>query len=85
MVTYTSTLPQSTLDRLNKLASEINIPKNKLIRKALDSYLVELDKALMRKSFAEYQGDQELLKIAEEGMAEYAAQLNIEDEARLVG
>jgi predicted DNA-binding protein len=82
MVTYTSTLPQSTLDRLNKLASEINIPKNKLIRRALDSYLVELDKALMRKSFAEYQSDQELLKIAEEGMAEYAAQLNIEDEAR---
>jgi hypothetical protein len=82
MTTYTSSLPKTTLENLAKFANELKIPKNLIIQRALDAYLKELDKALMRKSFAQYADDKELLLIAEEGLSDYIAELKLEDEAR---
>ncbi len=75
MLTYTTALSSATLDNLTKLANELDVPKNLIIQQALDAYLKELDKALMRKSLTQYADDKELLLIAEEGLSEYITEL----------
>ena len=68
-------------DRLSAVAKELRLPKNAIIAKALDIYLTELDKAAFAASFRKSSGDQDLLAIAEEGMADYVQQLITADEA----
>lgn len=81
MGTYTSSLTNTLLQRLNQVAKEIGLPKNKIIEKALHIYLTELDKAAFAASFRNAKEDTDLLSIAEEGMADYIAQLKNWDEA----
>ncbi len=80
MATYTSTLPDDLLVRLSELAREYGLPKNKLIERALDLYLRELDKAAFAKSFQKACGDEDLHSIAEEGMADYYKHLMVLEE-----
>ena len=80
MVTYTSTLPDDLLEKLRKIAGELNLPKNKIIEQALELYLTEIDKAAFAASFKKAQKDQELLRIAEEGIHDYYKQLEHWDE-----
>lgn len=80
MITYTSTLPAELLEKLKKIATEMNLPKNKIIEQALDLYLTEIDKAAFATSFKNAQKDQDLLKIAEEGIQDYYKQLEDWDE-----
>jgi len=54
MMTFTSTLPEDSFEKLSQMSKEMNIPKNKIIQRALNMYLKELDKALYRKSFKKY-------------------------------
>ncbi len=82
MATYTSTLPDQLLARLDELSKKVNLPKNRLIEKALTIYLDQLNKAEYIKSYKKASSDDEILTIAEEGMAEYVIQLTAEDEAR---
>jgi len=79
MTTFTSTLPESLFSLLSKKAKELNMPKNKLIEKALSIYLVQLNKAEYIKSYQKMAEDKDVLSIAEEGMADYLTQLNKEE------
>ena len=74
-MTYTSSLPDHLLSRLGQVARELSLPKNKIIERALEIYLIELDKAAFAASFRKAKGDKDLLMIAEEGMSDYLNQL----------
>lgn len=75
MATFTSTLPDDLLGMLSEKASKLALPKNKLIENALRLYLEHLEKAEYINSYRQASADQDILSIAEEGMAEYLSQL----------
>lgn len=79
MATFTSTLPDAVLDLLNRKAKELQLPKNKLIERALTIYLRELNKAEYVRSYKRMAEDTDLQQLAEEGMAEYLNQLKQEE------
>jgi len=74
MSTYTSTLPEELLKQLKDISTRLSVPKNKIIEKALRIYLEQIERADYIASFKQMQSDEELLLIAEEGMAEYLKQ-----------
>ena len=76
MATFTSTLPDNILHELSKRASELSLPKNKIIERALSIYLDQLNKAEYIKSYKRAANDENVIAIAEEGMADYLQQLN---------
>ena len=78
MSTFTSTLPDDLLEMLNLKAKELHLPKNKLIEKALRIYLDQLNKSAYIKSYKRLSEDLDILQIAEEGMAEYMTDTEIE-------
>jgi predicted transcriptional regulator len=71
MANYTSSLPDSVLSRLNELAQTLKVPKNQIIERALNKYLTEVEKQLYIRSFKQLAGDEDMLKLAEEGMDDY--------------
>ena len=75
MATFTSTLPDDLLHSLAKKAKALSLPKNRLIENALRLYLEHLDKAEYIKSYKLASNDDDILSIAEEGMANYLKQL----------
>jgi metal-responsive CopG/Arc/MetJ family transcriptional regulator len=79
MATFTSTLPNPLLDLLDKKAKELKMPKNKLIEKALQIYLTQLNKAEYIRSYKQMAADTDILKIAEEGMSDYLSQLKTDE------
>ena len=81
MSTFTSTLPDSLLQQLNDVAKSLKLPKNKLIERALTLYLDQLKRAEYVKSYKLAGQDDDIMSIAEEGMAEYFIQLEKEDAA----
>ncbi|MBU2884805.1 ribbon-helix-helix domain-containing protein [Gilvimarinus agarilyticus] len=82
MTTFTSSLPDSLLQRLNDTAQKLKLPKNKLIEKALDIYLDQINRAEYVSSYKLAGQDQDTILIAEEGMVEYMTQLSDTDETR---
>ena len=80
MTTFTSSLPNDLLEMLDEHAKKLEIPKNKLIEKALRIYLEHLKRAAYVKSYSQAKEDKDMINLAEEGMAEYFKQ--IEDETR---
>lgn len=76
MTTFTSTLPKDLIKKLNEAAKQLEVPKNRLIEKALRIYLDQLTKAEYIRSFKQSSGDDNLLDMAEEGMEDYFNQLN---------
>ena len=75
MATFTSTLPDDLLKLLGEKARALSLPKNKLLENALRLYLTHLEKAEYIKSYRAASADEDVLKIAEEGMADYLKQL----------
>ena len=75
MTTFTSSLPDKLLKRLNEKAEKLAVPKNKIIEKALNIYLNQLNRAEYIKSYKQAGNDAEIMKIAEEGMTDYFKQL----------
>jgi predicted transcriptional regulator len=71
MATFTSSLPDSLLEKLSNLAKELKLPKNRLIENALELYLEQLEKASYIKSYKQAATDQDVLLVAEEGMHDY--------------
>ena len=71
MATYTSTLPDKLLEELNKASKNLKMPKNRIIEKAVEIYLEQLDKAAYKNSFKRAAKDEEMMAMAEEGMADY--------------
>jgi metal-responsive CopG/Arc/MetJ family transcriptional regulator len=71
MITFTGSLPEELLKKLNQVSQKLAVPKNKIIEKALQIYLEQINKAEYKKSFKQMNEDANILLIAEEGMAEY--------------
>ena len=78
MTTFTSTLPDDILVRLDEMARKLSMPKNKIIEKALQIYLDQLIRAEYIKSYKQAGNDEDMLNIAEEGMEDYLKQLGNE-------
>jgi predicted transcriptional regulator len=76
MSTFTSTLPDDLLKRLNEVAQSLSMPKNKLIEKSLRIYLDQLNRAEYVKSYKQMADDTDIMMLAEEGMEEYLKGLN---------
>ncbi len=75
MATFTSTLPDDLLNQLREQADSFSVPMNKLIEKAVRIYLDQLKRAEYVKSYSEAAKDQDIMAIAEEGMADYLKEL----------
>jgi predicted transcriptional regulator len=75
MTTFTSTLPDDLLQKLNDIAIKLAIPKNRIIEKALQIYLDQLNRAEYVKSYKQAAEDINITEMAEEGMEEYLKQL----------
>lgn len=71
MSTFTSSLPDDLLMKLEQMSKSMKLPKNRLIEKALRVYLDQLNKAEYIKSYKQLAEDRDILQIAEEGMADY--------------
>ena len=71
MANYISSLPDSVLSKLNEVAQTLRVPKNKIIERALIKYLTEVERQLYIRSFRQLAGDEDMLKLVEEGMDEY--------------
>ena len=82
MTNFTSSLPDNLLHQLHEVSQKLKIPKNKIIERALNKYLIEVDKQFYIKSFKKISGDEEFLKIAEEGIDDYHILLEKWDEER---
>ena len=76
MTTFTSSLPDNLLKKLSDAAQQYGLAKNKIIEKALNIYLDELKRARYIKSYQKAANDEEILMMAEEGVADYFKQLN---------
>jgi metal-responsive CopG/Arc/MetJ family transcriptional regulator len=76
--TFTTTLPKALLDKLAEHANRLSMPKNKLIEKALEIYLDQLNRAEYIKSYKQMADDTNIMLVAEEGMEDYLKQLNNE-------
>ncbi|MEE4258797.1 MAG: ribbon-helix-helix protein, CopG family [Bacteroidales bacterium] len=75
MATFTSTLPDEILQQLSEKAKRLSLPKNKIIERALSIYLDQLNKAEYIQSYKQAENDDDILDMAEEGMADYLQQL----------
>ena len=82
MSTFTSSLPDALLKQLNEAAKSLNMPKNKLIEKALTLYLDQLKRAQYVQSYRKAGQDKEAMAMAEEGMLDYFKQLEQADATR---
>lgn len=82
MSTFTSSLPDSVLARLDAASKRLKLPKNKLIERALVIYLDQLTRAEYVKSYRRAGEDDEIMAIAEEGMSEYLIRMEEGDAAR---
>ncbi len=78
MTTFTSTLPDEILIRLNDMAQKLSMPKNKIMERALRIYLDQLTRAEYIKSYKQAENDDDILNLAEEGMEDYLKQLGDE-------
>lgn len=76
MSTFTSSLPNNLLKRLDDTAKKMNLPKNKLIERALEIYLDQLNRAEYVKSYRRAAADADVVLIAEEGMIAYFKDLD---------
>ena len=75
MATFTSSLPDDLLKMLNEKAKALSLPKNRLIENALRLYLEHLERAEYKRSYSSASQDEDIMAIAEEGMADYLKQL----------
>ncbi len=80
MTTLTTSISDNLVALLSAKAKELNLPKNKLIEKALSLYLEHLERAAYAKSYQRASEDVDIMLVAEEGMTEYLSQLQ-QDEA----
>lgn len=76
MTTFTSSLPDELLVKLDVMAKRMSMPKNKIIEKALHIYLNQLTRAEYVRSYKQAAEDTDLMELAEEGMEDYLEQLN---------
>lgn len=71
MTTFTSTLPDELIQKLNKMAAKLALPKNIIIEKALQICLNQLNRAEYIQSYKQAATDENIITVAEEGMVDY--------------
>lgn len=76
MVTFTSSLPNKTIDQLAELSKKLGVPKNQLINEALTGYFHEIERRQYEASFERVALDDEMIEMAELGLEDYVDQLN---------
>ena len=75
ITTFTSTLPDELLKKLNEMAARLKVPIDKIIESAIQTYLDQLKFDEYIKSFKSAAEDNQIVQLAEEGMEDYAQQL----------
>ncbi|MCB0482748.1 MAG: CopG family transcriptional regulator [Flavobacteriales bacterium] len=75
MSVFTSTLPDDLLLELAEKAKLLQVPKNKLIEKALRIYLNQITRLEYIKSYSRMNDDADIALLAEEGMEDYLRQI----------
>ncbi len=75
MRTFTSSLPNELLDKLDAIAKQYGVAKNKIIEKSLNIYLDQLNRAEYAKSYKLAWQDKDVMAVAEEGMEAYLKSL----------
>jgi len=75
MATFTSTLPDDLLAALADKANQLDLPKNRIIEKALRMYLEYLKRQEFIKSYKRMSVDTDTLMMVEEDMGEYLNQI----------
>ena len=68
MSSFTCTLPDELLRKLNAMAVKFSIPRDKFIEEALQIYLDQRTRAEYEQSFEKASVDVDIIKMAEEGM-----------------
>jgi predicted transcriptional regulator len=81
MATFTSSLPDNLLQKLDETARKLAVPKNRIMEKALTIYLDQINRAEYVRSYKEAAVDTDIMAIAEEGMQEYMTDLSGTDGA----
>jgi predicted transcriptional regulator len=76
MATFTSSLPDKTLEQLSALAQRLHIPKNQIINEALTKYFFEIERQQFIDSFERVGQDDEMKELAEMGLDDYLDHLN---------
>ena len=79
MATFTSSLPNDLLKKLDTYAKKYGVAKNSIIEKALQVYLDQLNRAEYAKSYQQAGKDRDIMSIAEEGMEDYMKNLEQKD------
>ena len=79
MTTFTSSLPDGLLQKLDTYAKKYGVAKNRIIEKALQVYLDQLNRAEYARSYQEAGKDHDAMSIAEEGMEDYLKNLEQKD------
>jgi len=79
MISIITSFPNDLIKRLSEQGKQKAMPKNKLIEQALNLYLEHLKRSAYVKSYKSSYQDEDIILMAEEGMADYLKQ--IEDEA----
>lgn len=80
MTTFTSSLPEDLLQKLDRFSKKYGIAKNKILARALDVYLDQLNRAEYARSYQAAGQDKDTMLIAEEGMQEYLRNLDLDDQ-----
>ncbi len=76
MKTFTSSLPNDLFEKLDAIAKQYGIAKNKIIEKSLQIYLDQLNRAEYAKSYKHAGQDKNVMAVAEEGMEAYLKNLD---------
>ena len=75
MRTFTSSLPNELLEKLDAIAKQYGVAKNKIIEKSLQIYLDQLKRAEYAKSYKLAGQDKDVMAVAEESMEAYLKSL----------
>ncbi len=74
-ITYTSSLPETTVRQLTEYTKRIGKPKNEVIELALSEFFDRQKRQEFIDGFKRAQQDPEIAEMAEEGMDDYLNQL----------
>jgi predicted transcriptional regulator len=79
-ITYTSTLPDDLISRVNEYAEKYKVTKNKVIEEALRKFLFEARRKEFQAGFKKLANDPEILELAETGIEEWGEMLDKMDQ-----
>ena len=82
-VTYTSTLPDNLMSKVNEYAVKYKVSKNKIIEEALTTYFFEQKRKEYSEGFKKIANDPEMIELAEMGIGDWAELLDKHERGEL--